>query len=247
MRALTLALLAFGAAGPHWGAVRMTDETRGIAIELLVDRSSSMSLTDMKESAAAGAPYIARLDVVKKLAKEFLTGNDADLKGRAGDAVGLIAFAAHPENLSPMVSHNEAALARSLDSIDFAKGREDATAIGDAISLAASRIRLAEQTRSISFRSKIIVLLTDGQENEGVRRLGDAAQLAARWNIRVYAIGIRPTREDDRREGRRSAMDWMRWRLRRTGCRLWRRMARECGSSSRRLTNWSRIRFQRAV
>ena len=192
LRSLAFFLLGFAAAGPHWGAVRTTDETRGIAIELLVDRSSSMSLDDMLADQDSQDRAISRLDAVKRIANEFLSGNGSDLHGRSGDAVGLIAFSAHPQNLSPMVSHNEGMLSRDIDHIEIAQGSEDGTAIGDAISLAASRIRLSEQTRSTSFRSKVIVLLTDGQENGGARRLPEAAQLAARWNIRVYAIGIRP-------------------------------------------------------
>lgn len=92
LRALVLALLGLSAAGPHWGAVRTTDETRGIAIELLVDRSSSMALADMSDQLSPGAPAISRLQAVKRIAKEFLNGNGFDLKGRSGDAVGLIAF-----------------------------------------------------------------------------------------------------------------------------------------------------------
>ena len=207
LRSIVLVLLGFAAAGPHWGAVQTTDETRGIAIELLVDRSSSMSLDDMPEDAASPEQAISRLNAVKRIAKEFLTGNGSDLHGRSGDAVGLIAFSAHPQNLSPMVSHNEGVLSRDIDRIEIAEGSEDGTAIGDAISLAASRIRLAEQTRSTSFRSKVIVLLTDGQENGGARRLPEAAQLAARWNIRVYAIGIRPMPDKEHDENAAYSLD----------------------------------------
>lgn len=196
LRALAIAILIVAAAGPRWGAVRMTDETRGIAIEMVIDRSGSMSMDDLNYR----AKRVSRLNAVKAIAKEFLLGNGADLKGRSGDAIGLISFAAHPQSLSPLVSHNEAVLARDIDSIQVAHGMEDATAIGDAIALAASRIRATEEARSISFRSKVIVLLTDGQENSGTRRIGDAAQLAARWNVRVYAIGIRPTPEGAERE-----------------------------------------------
>jgi len=196
MRALILTLLVFAAAGPHWGAVRMTDETRGIAIEMVIDRSSSMSMTDLTYK----GNQTSRLDAVKTIAKEFLLGNGADLKGRSGDAIGLVSFAAHPQSLSPLVSHNEAMLARNIDAIDVARGMEDATAIGDAIALAAARIRVTEETRAISFRSKVIILLTDGQENWGVRKLGDAARMAARWNVRIYAIGIRPTPDGADRE-----------------------------------------------
>jgi len=207
LRSLALLLLGFAAAGPHWGAVQTTDETRGIAIELLVDRSSSMSLDDMPEDATTPGRAMSRLDAVKRIAKEFLNGNGVDLRGRSGDAVGLIAFSAHPQNLSPMVSHNEGVLSRDIDHIEIAQGSEDGTAIGDAISLAASRIRLAEQTRSTSFRSKVIVLLTDGQENGGTRRLPEAAQLAARWNIRVYDIGIRPMPDKEHDETAAYSLD----------------------------------------
>jgi Ca-activated chloride channel family protein len=207
LRSLAFILLGFAAAGPHWGAVQTTDETRGIAMELLVDRSSSMSLDDMREDRDSPDRAISRLDAVKRIAKEFLNGNGSDLRGRSGDAVGLIAFSAHPQNLSPMVSHNEGVLSRDIDHIEIAEGSEDGTAIGDAISLAASRIRLAEQTRSTSFRSKVIVLLTDGQENGGTRRLPEAAQFAARWNIRVYAIGIRPMPDKERDEDAAYSLD----------------------------------------
>jgi Ca-activated chloride channel family protein len=192
LRTAAVALLVFAAAGPHWGAMRMTDETRGIAIELVVDRSGSMSLNDLVYKSRRES----RLDVVKTIAKEFLLGNGSDLKGRSGDAIGLVSFAAHAQNLSPLVSHDEAMLAGAIDSIEIARGMEDATAIGDAVAVAATRIRSTEEERSVSFRSKIIILLTDGQENAGTRRIGDAARLAARWNIRVYAIGIRPSPED---------------------------------------------------
>lgn len=196
MRAVSVILLVLAAAGLHWGAMRMTDETRGIAIELVVDRSGSMSLTDLGYKSRPES----RLDVVKTIAKEFLLGNGSDLKGRSGDAIGLVSFAAHAQNLSPLVSHDEAMLARGIDSIEIARGMEDATAIGDAVAAAVSRIRSTEEERSVSFRSKIVILLTDGQENAGVRQIGDAAKMAARSNVRVYAIGIRPTPEDSDRE-----------------------------------------------
>lgn len=180
IRALAIASLILAAAGPHWGASRITDETKGRAIELLIDRSSSMSSDDMTLNGHA----TSRLTVVKQIAGDFL-------KRRAGDAIGVIAFAAHPQNLSPLVSHREASLTRTIDSIDIARGAEDATAIGDAIVLASTRLRAAEQARGSIFPSKVVIVLTDGQENAGTKRLADAAQFAASLNIRVYAVGIR--------------------------------------------------------
>ena len=187
--AAAIALLIFAAAGPHFGASRITDETRGIAIEIVVDRSSSMTLTDM---VYRGHPT-ARLDVVRDVAKNFL-------KRRSGDTIGLIAFAAKPQNLSPLVSHREAMLARALDSLEVARGMEDSTAIGDAVALAAARLRLTEQARALSFRNKIVILLTDGQENDGAKTAAEAGQLAAAWDVRVYCVGIRPASEGQDRD-----------------------------------------------
>ncbi len=181
-----IALLILAASGPHLGASRITDETRGIAMELVVDRSSSMSVADMLYHDRR----MSRLDVVKDVAKAFLMR-------RSGDAIGLIGFAAKPQNFSPLVSHHEAALARTLDSMEVAHGMEDSTAIGDAVALAAARIRLTEQSRAIAFRSKIIILLTDGQDNDSRITLAEAARLAANGNIRIYSVGIRPSSEGE--------------------------------------------------
>jgi len=184
-----IALLIFAASSPHFGASRITDETRGIAIEIVVDRSSSMSLTDMLYR---GRPT-ARLDVVRDVAKNFL-------KRRSGDTIGLIAFAAKPQNLSPLVSHRETMLARALDSLEVAHGMEDSTAIGDAVALAAARLRLTEQARALSFRNKIIILLTDGQENDGAKTAAEAGRLAAAWDVHIYCVGIRPVSEGQDRD-----------------------------------------------
>jgi Ca-activated chloride channel homolog len=162
----------------------------------VIDRSSSMSLTDLDYRSRR----VARLDAVKDIAKDFLLGNGSDLKGRSGDAIGVVTFAARPQSLSPLVSHREASLVRSIEGIEVARGMEDATAIGDAIALAAARLRVTEEARAISFRSKAIILLTDGQQNWGVKTLTDSAQLAARWNIRIYSVGIRPVSEGAQRD-----------------------------------------------
>ena len=71
---------------------------------------------------------------------------------------------------------------------------QDGTAIGDALALAAARLRVAEEalgTRDdYEIKSKVIILLTDGSQNAGQRTPAEAAELAAGWGIKVYAIGI---------------------------------------------------------
>ena len=75
---------------------------------------------------------------------------------------------------------------------------EDGTAIGDALALAAARLKTAEDTLKkqritsdgYKIKSKIIVLLSDGENNSGKRTPLEAAKLAAKWGIKVYTIAI---------------------------------------------------------
>jgi Ca-activated chloride channel family protein len=103
----------------------------------------------------------------------------------------------HPAR--PALAHG--ALSRFLESVRLADPRagEDGTAIGDALALAAARLKTAEETaarqagaeeKPYTIRSKIIILLTDGQNNCGRRAPLEAAALAKDWGIKVYAVGI---------------------------------------------------------
>jgi len=76
---------------------------------------------------------------------------------------------------------------------------EDGTAIGDALALAAARLKTAEETlasqlgersKDYEIKSKIIILLTDGENNRGERTVEQAAELAEEWGIKIYAIGV---------------------------------------------------------
>jgi Ca-activated chloride channel family protein len=76
---------------------------------------------------------------------------------------------------------------------------ENGTAIGDAIALAAARLHTVESTLSqytsqsstnFSIKSKIMILMTDGQNNSGKRAPLQAAKLAVEWGIKIYTVGI---------------------------------------------------------
>jgi len=172
--------------------------TEGVAIEIVVDRSSSM-----EQPMAFDRQQLSRLEVVKRVAREFVLGNDESsppLPGRTGDLVGLVAFAGFADTICPLV-RGHAALDNLLGQIQTAQFRgEDGTAIGDALLLAAARLKDAEEGIQRSIRpgdrlpdftiaSKVIILLTDGQNN-GERDPMQAAQLASDWGIRIYTIGI---------------------------------------------------------
>lgn len=215
LRAIAVLLLTIGLARPQQGREEVRDVSKGIAIEMVVDRSGSMG----QEYVYQGQ-RLNRLDVVKKLFKEFVLGNGKDLKGRPNDLIGMVDFARYADTRCPLtLSHG--ALDRFIDSIQLvSRKNEDGTAIGDALALAAARLKTADQLvasmmaktmvagagerhpREVSalsatvpgkdyqIKSKVIILLTDGQNNAGKRSPVEAARLAKEWGIKVYAIGI---------------------------------------------------------
>ena len=141
-----------------------------------------------------------RLEVVKKVFEEFIMGNGEELEGRPNDLVGMVAFARFADTMAPLTL-GHGALLRFLDQVRIVTRRaEDGTAIGDALALAAARLRTAEEDlaryadesgdKEYEIKSKIIILLTDGQNNFGQRTPEQAAELAADWDIKVYTIGV---------------------------------------------------------
>lgn len=194
LRALAMILLVIALARPQRGLERIRDVNKGIAIEMVVDRSGSMG-AEMEYR----GERLNRLDVVKRVFEEFVIGNKHDLKGRPSDMVGMIAFARYPDTIAPLtLAHG--ALPAFLKSVKLVQRRaEDGTAIGDALALAAARLKTAEDTlarqlqgkqREYDIKSKVIILLTDGENNAGKRHPVQAAKLAAEWGIKVYTIGV---------------------------------------------------------
>ncbi len=187
LRMVALAVLIVALARPHWGARRVRDISRSIGIQVVIDRSGSMSATDLMYEGRRRS----RLEVVKRVSEEFIFGNGADLKGRPSDMVGLIAFAVFPSTLCPLTLAHEH-LRPVLYSVEVASGIENGTAVGDAVALAAARFQATESAAGGQFKSKAIILLTDGENNSGARTVGEAGDLARQWGVRVYAIAIRP-------------------------------------------------------
>jgi len=194
LRILALLLLAVALARPQQGKEQVRDVSKGVAIEAVVDRSGSMG-TEM----AYKGEKLTRLEVVKRVFKEFVDGNKKDLAGRPNDLIGMVAFARYADTVCPLtLAHG--ALGRFLENVRLVRRRtEDGTAIGDALALGAARLKTAEETlarqakmgrKSYKIESKVIILLTDGQNNCGKRSPEQAARLAKEWGIKVYAIGV---------------------------------------------------------
>jgi len=153
---------------------------------------------------------LSRLEVVKKVLSDFIEGNKKDFKGRGGDLIGLISFAKYADTLCPLV-HSHNVLIEFLKKTEIVKMRaEDGTAIGDAIALGAARLQKAEEEiqqrkqqlissgekisdakeSGFKIKSKVMILLTDGINNAGQYDPLEAAELAKKWGIKIYTIGI---------------------------------------------------------
>jgi len=204
-RLLCLGLLIVALARPRKGTVLSEISTEGVAIEAVVDRSGSMQAEmDFGEK-------LNRLEVVKKVLAGFIEGDRNELTGRSSDLVGLITFARYADTVCPLVlSHN--VLLEFLKKTELVQIKsEDGTAIGDAIALAAARLKKAEEEitqrntqlaqlgsgnsetgeqAGFKIKSKVILLLTDGRNNAGEYDPIAAAELAKEWGIKIYTIGI---------------------------------------------------------
>lgn len=157
----------------------------GIDIVLCLDASSSMTSTDMDRART-------RLEIAKEEALEFV-------RRRPEDRIGLVVFARHPELVCPLTRDHDAlaAFLARVRPVDPERP-EDATGLG------AAAARAAEVLGADAARTRVAVLLTDGEENVATRGVrgeiapSHAAQLAERLGVRVYAIAIgvgAPTRE----------------------------------------------------
>ncbi|MEM6884077.1 MAG: VWA domain-containing protein [Verrucomicrobiota bacterium] len=198
--AIGAVLLIFALARPQAGSEQSVDVKEGIAIEMLVDVSSSM---DMNLSAADGSASRSRMEVAKELVVHFIQGDGDQLAGRPSDLIGLITFARYADTRSPLTSGHEA-LAQIVKNLEIQeRPNEDGTAYGDALALAAARLRHLDELKYSSSKdvaddvaSKVIILLTDGENNSGKHLPEEAGGLAKEWGIKIYAISLGDSQGD---------------------------------------------------
>jgi len=142
----------------------------GRDLMMAVDISGSMREEDL----FLNNRPVTRMAVVKAVAEDFIAR-------RTGDRVGLILFGSQAYVQTPLTEDHETVRYFLLDAAIGLAGRS--TAIGDAIGLAVKRLREREA------ETRVLVLLTDGENTAGVRPM-DAARLAAENQVRIYTIGI---------------------------------------------------------
>jgi len=166
LRIAAVILLVVALARPRSGTEVREITSKGVDIMLALDVSSSMQAEDFK-------PH-NRLYVAKEELKKFVAK-------RINDRIGLVVFARYSFTQCPLTVDYDVLL-RYVDQVDFGV-IEDGTAIGMALANAVNRLRESDA------KSKIIVLLTDGENNAGEIDPLTAANLATAFNIKIYTIG----------------------------------------------------------
>jgi Ca-activated chloride channel family protein len=196
LRRMTLVLLLLALARPQAGSTYSMNVSEGIAIQLLVDVSSSM---DMNVRDLDGQNR-SRMEVAKEMVKKFIAGDGNTLQGRSEDLLGLITFARYADTRSPLTFGHDALL-QIVSSLEVQeRPNEDGTAYGDALALAAARLQNIEALQFGQFsesadaiESRVIILLTDGENNSGAHLPLEAAGLAKAWGCRIYCISLGDT------------------------------------------------------
>lgn len=186
--ALTVAAILFlivGLARPREGREQTIAESEGIAIEMIVDRSGSMQAMDFQ----IDGEHVDRLTAIKNVAGKFVNGGE-DLDGRFSDLVGLITFAGYADGVTPPTLDHSFLVSQLNNSQIVTNRNEDGTAIGDAIALGIEKLNALDARQKEKVKSKVIILLTDGENNAGEMEPVQAAEIAKTMGIKVYTIGV---------------------------------------------------------
>ncbi len=165
----SLACFVVALARPQLGKTQETIESSGVDIILELDVSGSMQAEDF----TLGNDRASRIEVVKDVTKRFI-------EGRPNDRIGIIAFAGRPYLVSPLTLDHDWLL-KNLERLRVGLV-EDGTSIGSALASAANRLKDKQA------KSKIIVLLTDGDETVTTVPPATAAEAAKTLGIKIYTI-----------------------------------------------------------
>lgn len=171
IRLLVLALVIVTLARPQLGQSFTVNKHQGLDIFLAVDTSESMSALDL----ILDGKQVSRLDVLKKILQEFIIKRDKD-------RLGLLVFGEKAFTQCPLTMDHGALL-------DYVANLEigmvgSATAIGSAIALGVKRMK------DLQAKSRVLILMTDGQNTAGEISPQIAAELAKELKVKIYTIGI---------------------------------------------------------
>ena len=173
--ALTLILLLVALARPQRTNEQVEQWSEGIDIMLVIDISESMRIEDFSPN---------RLEAAKDVARNFIAG-------RLQDRIGLVVFSGDAYSLSPLTTDYDL-LYEFIEDIEFDMIESRGTAIGSALAVATNRMRDADESRSgrETGASKVMVLISDGDNTAGNLDPITAAELAHAYGIKMYSIAI---------------------------------------------------------
>ena len=165
LTALAIVLIVVAFARPQGGEVVTEEDVEGIDIILAIDTSRSMLARDLHPD---------RLSAIKATVNRFIDSS-------YGDRIGVVAFAGDAVVVCPLTT-DHGTVESIIDRLSTDESVRPGTGIGNAISVATTRLRDSDAGR-------VIILLTDGENNKGIDPM-DAVQQAKAEGIRIYTVGI---------------------------------------------------------
>ena len=168
LKMLSLVFIIMALAQPRLVNKKSFQNLKGIHIMVVLDISQSMLIKDMQPE--------NRLETAKLVIKSFI-------EGRKADRIGLIVFSGESFTKTPLTLDYEI-LTESLNQVKVDLDIEQGTAIGVALANGVARLKDSD------VKSKVIILLTDGENNTGNIDPETSLEIAKRYNIKVYTIGV---------------------------------------------------------
>jgi Ca-activated chloride channel family protein len=168
LKYIAILLIIIALARPQKGNIYEQSNDQGIDIIMALDTSTSMQSLDFRP--------LNRMETAKKVTQDFI-------KERNCDRIGLVVFSGLAFTQCPLTTDKDS-LAKFVSSIQIGDTGMDGTAIGSAIMTSVNRLKDSQA------KSKIIILVTDGNNNAGEIDPITASQIAREFNIKIYAIGV---------------------------------------------------------
>jgi Ca-activated chloride channel family protein len=172
LRWLALALFVIALAQPRLTKSETRVSASGIDIVAALDMSGSMASEDFE----VGSSRLSRLVMAKQVLKTFIDK-------RPNDRIGLVAFATQAYIAAPPTLDHDF-LQQNLERLELGTIDPNQTAIGSALSTAVNRLR------ELKSKSRIVILMTDGQNNAGKIAPLTATEAAKALGVKVYTIGV---------------------------------------------------------
>ncbi len=165
-RLIAVGFFIIALAGPQTKNEEQQAEGEGVDIILCIDVSGSMTAQDFTPN---------RMEAAKKVAADFVDS-------RLTDRIGIVIFSGESFTQCPLTT-DKAVLKSAIESIRNGL-LEDGTAIGDGLSTSVDRLRSSQS------KSKVVILLTDGENNGGLIGPANAKEIAKAFAVKVYTIGV---------------------------------------------------------